>query len=258
MGDFSRTFKWAGFLLGFALGGFFDGILLHQVLQWHHLLSNVEAAALQDLRAQVLADGLFHVLMYVLAAIALVLLWKRRVEYAAAGADVQLWSLALVGFGTWHIVDSIVSHWVLGIHRIRVDSPNPLFWDLLWFFVFGVVPAVAGWLLRRRGPGAPGRGRRAAAALAVAAIVAAPIAALPPEGSEDVLVLFGPGTRPAQAFNALAQADARVQWVDPSGGLWAVKLADRAQSRQLYTQGAWLVSSAPVGLGCFSWSSVGR
>lgn len=31
-------FPWAGYLLGFALGGFFDGILLHQVLQWHHLL----------------------------------------------------------------------------------------------------------------------------------------------------------------------------------------------------------------------------
>jgi uncharacterized membrane protein len=27
-------------LLGFALGGFFDGILLHQILQWHHLLSS--------------------------------------------------------------------------------------------------------------------------------------------------------------------------------------------------------------------------
>lgn len=31
-------FRW-GAALGFALGGFFDGILLHQILQWHHLLS---------------------------------------------------------------------------------------------------------------------------------------------------------------------------------------------------------------------------
>ena len=56
----SRKLRWAGFLLGFSLGGFFDGILLHQVLQWHHLLSNVQAAALQDIRAQMLADGLFQ------------------------------------------------------------------------------------------------------------------------------------------------------------------------------------------------------
>ena len=26
--------RWAAALIGFALGGFFDGILLHQVLQW--------------------------------------------------------------------------------------------------------------------------------------------------------------------------------------------------------------------------------
>ena len=54
-------------ILGFALGGFIDGILLHQVLQWHHLLSLVEGERFRDLRVQILADGLFHVLMYVIA-----------------------------------------------------------------------------------------------------------------------------------------------------------------------------------------------
>lgn len=41
-----------GTVLGFALGGFFDGILLHQILQWHHLLSLVPAV--DSLRLQVL------------------------------------------------------------------------------------------------------------------------------------------------------------------------------------------------------------
>jgi len=31
----------AGIFLGLGLGGFVDGILLHQILQWHHMLSNV-------------------------------------------------------------------------------------------------------------------------------------------------------------------------------------------------------------------------
>lgn len=30
----------AGILFGLGLGGLFDGILLHQVLQWHHMLSS--------------------------------------------------------------------------------------------------------------------------------------------------------------------------------------------------------------------------
>ena len=31
----------AGLLLGTGLGGFVDGILLHQILQWHNMLSSV-------------------------------------------------------------------------------------------------------------------------------------------------------------------------------------------------------------------------
>ncbi len=31
----------AGIFLGLGLGGFFDGIILHQVLQWHHLFTSV-------------------------------------------------------------------------------------------------------------------------------------------------------------------------------------------------------------------------
>jgi hypothetical protein len=30
----------AGILLGLGLGGFFDGIVLHQILQWHHMATS--------------------------------------------------------------------------------------------------------------------------------------------------------------------------------------------------------------------------
>ena len=249
--------RWSGALLGFSLGGFFDGILLHQILQWHHLLSNVEAV--QDMRLQILADGLFHAFMYLIAAAALYKLWRARGLYAQAGADVALWSHALIGFGVWHIVDSVVSHWITGIHRIRIDSANPLFWDLLWFFAFGVLPLVAGWMMRGRGwPGGGDRkGRNAAATLALAALVAGPIAALPSGDASEVMVLFRPGISSSDAFNALAEIDSRILWVDGSGGMWAVKLPDPRQASQLYRRGALLVSNSSLALGCFSWSRVG-
>lgn len=247
-----RRLRWAGFWLGFALGGFFDGILLHQVLQWHHLLSNVQAAALRDLRAQMLADGLFHVLMYFIAAWALVLLWRGREGFARGDAGRVLWGQALIGFGVWHIVDSVVSHWITGIHRIRVDAPNPLFWDLLWFVVFGVLPLVLGWLAYRGRGG--GGGRTAAVTLALAAVVAGPLAAWPPQDTGQVLVMFRPGMEGAPAFNALARADARVLWADRSGGLWAVALDDPAAARRLYADGALLVSNSFLAAGCFTWT----
>ena len=35
-------FRNAGILLGLGLGGFFDGIVLHQLLQRHHVVSSVD------------------------------------------------------------------------------------------------------------------------------------------------------------------------------------------------------------------------
>jgi uncharacterized membrane protein len=146
---FSNSLLWAGYLLGFGLGGFFDGILLHQILQWHHLLSALGGSVFADIRVQILADGLFHLLMYVVAIAGLWLLWRSRREFGGQGASRLLFANVLIGFGVWHVVDGILSHWILGLHRIRMDVDNPLFWDLLWFFVFGIAFIVAGWFFIR-------------------------------------------------------------------------------------------------------------
>lgn len=52
----------AGTQFGLGLGGFFDGIVLHQVLQWHHMLTSAgfPASDLPSMRINTLADGLFN------------------------------------------------------------------------------------------------------------------------------------------------------------------------------------------------------
>ncbi|MDC7789201.1 DUF2243 domain-containing protein, partial [Rhodoplanes tepidamans] len=151
----SRRLRWSGWLLGFALGGFYDGILLHQILQWHHLLLGVDAAPFRDVRVQVLADGLFHALMYAIALAGGWLLWRGRAALDAAGAGRGLVADLLIGFGAWHVVDAVLFHWVLAIHRLRMDVAEPLPWDIGWLVAFGLLPIAAGLLLRRRPP-APG------------------------------------------------------------------------------------------------------
>ena len=47
-------------LLGVGLGGFVDGIVLHQILQWHHMLTATvdhPAETVAGLEANTLADG---------------------------------------------------------------------------------------------------------------------------------------------------------------------------------------------------------
>jgi len=255
---FSGRLSWAGYLLGFALGGFFDGILLHQILQWHHLLLGVDNPAVQDIRVQILADGLFHLLMYVIAGVGLWKLWQARADYATKGADRLLWANALTGFGAWHIIDAILSHWILGIHRIRMDVENMLFWDLLWFIVFGVAFVVAGWLIRTRGNGGGGmRTGASALLLAIAVSVAGPIAALPPANVSTVLVFTKPGTAPAEMFRAIDAAGGGLIWVAASGDVWAIDVKDAASTRVFYRHGAWFVSNSAWAIGCLPWTAVG-
>lgn len=250
----SPWMRW-GIVLGFALGGFFDGILLHQILQWHHLLSLVPGVA--DLRAQVLWDGYFHALMYLIAAIGLWGLWKARGQAGAIRGRPLIGAL-LVGFGLWHVVDSVLSHWLLGIHRIRVDSPDPLFWDLVWFFGFGVAPGLVGWALVRGGSGGAGAMRGATVsllALTIATAGAGAWAMRPPPDQPLTTVVLRPGIGSAQIFGMLASLDARLVWTDPAMGVLVIDVAPSERWR-LYAHGALLVSGSGLPAGCFDWSRV--
>jgi len=242
----------ASAVIGFGLSGFFDGILLHQILQWHHLLSLVPGAVFRDLGTQILADGLFHVLMYLITAAGLWLLWRGR---AALSGDGVGWRAVagggLAGFGVWNFIDVGFFHWTLGIHRIRVNVPDPMLYDVSWLVILGVIPVAIGWLLLRSDRARPtGGGRGAGAMLSVAALLAAPFAALPPRGTSTALVLFAPGSSAADAVNAAIAARAPILWADPAGRMLAVSIPDAAASQRLYRAGALLVTRSPAVAGC--------
>jgi len=251
--------RW-GMVLGFALGGFFDGILLHQILQWHHLLSLVPGV--DDLRLQVLWDGYFHLLMYVVALAGLYGLWRAH-RRGAIGRGRTLAGALLVGFGAWHAVDALLSHWLLGIHRIRIDSPDPLAWDLAWLVVFGILPLVAGWRWLRMptGPGGPGaRGGLGTSGVALLLLAAGTAGAgawalQPAPGQDLTTVVFQPSAGARDVFAALDAVDGRLVWSDRAMGV-VVMAVPKEKRWQLYRHGALLVSGSGAPAGCFNWSRV--
>lgn len=67
----------AGILLGLGSGGFFDGIVFHQILQWHHMVSaHADPGIAGNLQLNVLADGLFHAATYIFTVLGISLLWR--------------------------------------------------------------------------------------------------------------------------------------------------------------------------------------
>ena len=258
---------WGAFLMGVALGGFFDGILLHQVLQWHHLLSGVAPTdTVADLRFQILADGAFHVLHYIAAILGLWLALSNNRALRSRIPSRKLLGWAAVGFGAWHWLDAVVAHWGLQLHRIRMDVQNPLFWDIGWLMLFGVLPLAAGfYLLRRKPPGDGGgpedpRGSKGAAgALILSVLIAGPVAAVPPVNRDDenrTLVIFRPGVSFADIVAATESVDGRLIWTDKSEKVWLIAIGPDASPSALYRHGALLVGSGPVAVGCLSWTQV--
>jgi len=142
-----------GILLGIGLGGFVDGIVLHQILQWHHLLSSesehpkTTVAGLQD---NTLADGLFHAATWVAVVIGLWILWRRTTDWCWAISGTAFLGWILVGWGLFNLVEGIINHEILGIHHVREGAGHQTAYDL-GFLAFGAMLVFGGWLLTRLG-----------------------------------------------------------------------------------------------------------
>ena len=115
----------AGVILGLGLGGFFDGIFLHQVLQWHHMLTATSPpTSVGSLELNTLWDGLFHTMTYVFTIAGVFLLWRAvRAEGALPPARALVGAL-LMGWGIFNLVEGIIDHHLLGIHHV-LDSLPP-------------------------------------------------------------------------------------------------------------------------------------
>ncbi|HEU4622362.1 MAG TPA: DUF2243 domain-containing protein [Burkholderiaceae bacterium] len=246
----------AGFLLGFSAGGFFDGIVLHQILQWHHLLSALDREPFLDPRVQIAADGMFHAAMYVIALVGLYLLIRARQTLDAPGATRQLLSRLLIGFGAWHALDAVLSHWLLGIHRIRMDSAVPLAWDVGWLVVFGVVPLGIGFIFSRRTAihDAASRHGKTLGLFIAGAVVTAMWASLQPMGANQndrqVAVVLRNAASASQLLKAVGTMNARLIDANARGDVWVLKLNDWRDGWRLYRHGAVYVSGALVGTTC--------
>lgn len=140
----------AGTLLGIGLGGFADGIVLHQILQWHNMLSSrIVPTDLAAMKRNMVWDGLFHAFTWLMTVAGVALLWR-----AGGRRDVP-WSTRTfvgslnLGWGLFNVVEGVIDHQILGIHHVH-PGVNQLAWDV-GFLIFGALQCAAGWVLVRMG-----------------------------------------------------------------------------------------------------------
>lgn len=149
-----------GTILGIGLGGFVDGILLHQILQWHHMLSSAGTAnipvraypvdTVDGLRMNTLWDGFFHAFTWLAVLTGIWLLYGRVMRSRGrVWRSPMLWGWILVGWGVFNLVEGLIDHQLLGVHHVRT-GPGQGWWDA-GFLILGMLLIFGGRLLQRMG-----------------------------------------------------------------------------------------------------------
>jgi uncharacterized membrane protein len=143
----------AGFLLGVGLGGFVDGIALHQIAQWHNMGSAIVPPVTGEAMGRNMVwDGLFHAAMWVVTLIGVYLLrvesnHRSRHESARAFTGQMIF-----GWGGFNLVEGLIDHHLLNLHHVRDLPVHVPVYDWLFLGVGGLGLLAVGWLLMTASP----------------------------------------------------------------------------------------------------------
>lgn len=141
----------AGVLIGAGLGGFVDGIVFHQILQFHNMLSaRIPPDDLVGAKINMFWDGLFHAAVWLMTVVGLALLWRVGARRDVPWSGATFLGSLVVGWGLFNFIEGIIDHQILGIHHVVEFAADKLPYDLA-FIASGVVFLLVGWMLIRRG-----------------------------------------------------------------------------------------------------------
>jgi uncharacterized membrane protein len=131
----SKPVARAGIALGIGLGGFVDGIALHQIAQLHSMLSaKVPLDSMANMRTNMTADGLFHAAVWLATLIGIVLLFNAGKRRDVAWSGRALFGSMIAGWGIFNVVEGVINHHLLRLHHV-VERLGQSMWDWLFLFV---------------------------------------------------------------------------------------------------------------------------
>jgi len=141
----------AGILVGVGMGGFVDGIVLHQIFQWHNMVSNwIPPTTMEAMSVNMVWDGVFHAFVWVVTLAGIVLLWGAAYRRDAIPSLRSFVGQLILGWGLFNLVEGVIDHQILAVHYVR-QVPNYTVYNLTFLAVGGVLFILAGWMLMKAG-----------------------------------------------------------------------------------------------------------
>ena len=142
----------AGITLGLGLGGFADGIALHQIMQWHNMGSaRVPPITMEAMKRNMAWDGWFHAATLALTTIGVFMLLADARRGARLPSPGAFLGQLLLGWGIFNLVEGIIDHHLLGLHHVRDVPMHVPIYDWIFLGIGGLGLILMGWALARRG-----------------------------------------------------------------------------------------------------------
>jgi uncharacterized membrane protein len=140
----------AGITIGVGMGGFVDGILLHQILAWHNMGSSVlPPTTMEAMRRNMRWDGEFHAAVWVITLVGIFLLLHDARHDVPLPTPRAFIGQLLLGWGGFNLVEGLVDHHLLNLHHVRDLPAHMPFYDWLFLAVAGTGFILLGWVLTR-------------------------------------------------------------------------------------------------------------
>ena len=115
----------ASMVFGIGIGGFIDGIVLHQIFQVHEMLSNkIPATDYIGKSINMFWDGIFHFFCMLVVLTGIILMWKLLFRKDVDRSGKLLGGGLLLGWGLFNIVEGLINHQILKLHNVIELSPN--------------------------------------------------------------------------------------------------------------------------------------
>lgn len=142
--------KRSGIILGLGLGGFVDGILLHQILHWHNMGSAVvPPVTVQAIQQNMIWDGFFHAAVWLLTLTGVYWLLIDARRGARLPDARRFTGLLILGWGVFNLVEGIIDHHLLELHHVRDLPVHVPLYDWLFLAIGGVGFILLGQALSR-------------------------------------------------------------------------------------------------------------
>jgi uncharacterized membrane protein len=136
-------------LVGAGIAAVFDGVVFHQVLQWHHMLSGWHPpTTVANLKLNTRADGWFGLAAFALLLVGASLLWRAAALVGRRPPWRLIAACVVMGAGAFNVVEAVVDHELLGLHHVR-EGTDAGTYDAV-FLAASLATCLAGAYLLRR------------------------------------------------------------------------------------------------------------